>query len=368
MKGKTLLCLAIVASMLLGLVMVGPVSAQATTIGVEPASIVNPSLGPGSTFRVSIWIRNVANLAGLEFKLGYNTTVLTATTITYGGIFGPSYFPLISTIDDAAGFCFYGIMEAFGEPAFTGSARAANITFSVDSVGQSVLDLYETKLGDSASPPVPIVHDVLDGSFSNMAGVQYDLTISVVGSGTTNPAPGLHTYDQGAVVPVDAIPDAGWTLDHWELDTVNVGAADPYTVTMDTDHTLTAVFVEIPKIPSVTLAKKSAWPEHHHYSIGKDEDTSNDLFAIVYNNGGLDIWVKVVFTVTKDGNGIPVGDFETAPMLLQVGAMSRCSTAFVPPSVGKYEVSAQAWADTNADNVPDTAMGKIKTFSFSVVG
>jgi len=46
---------------------------------------------------------------------------------------------------------------------------------------------------------------------------------------------------------------------------------------------------------------------------------------------------------------------------------ARYKAEFVPPSVGKYYVSAQCWADTDADTVPDTAMGKIKGFSFSVI-
>jgi len=286
MKIRKAFILAIIASMLLGVVMVGPVAA-ATTVGVEPQSTIDTSLGIGSTFNVSIWIRNVANLVGLEFKLGYDTTVLTATSIAYGGIFGVNYFPLINKINDTIGFCFYGIMEAFGEPAFTGSARAANITFSVDSVGQSVLDLYGTKLGDPSMPPIPIPHEVIDGYFRNA-------------------------------------------------------------------------------LISVTLEKKSAWPEHHHYSIGKDEDTSNDLFAIVSNDGDMDTWVKAVFNVT-DPTGIPVGNFETDTILLPAGASTLLHATFVPPSVNKYYPSAQGWADTDADTVPDTAMGKIKTFSFSVI-
>jgi hypothetical protein len=75
---------------------------------------------------------------------------------------------------------------------------------------------------------------------------QHTLTIAVTGSGTTSPAPGSTQRNEGSTVSVDAQPSAGWTLDHWELDSVNVGTADPYSVTMNTDHTLTAVFVEIP--------------------------------------------------------------------------------------------------------------------------
>jgi len=74
---------------------------------------------------------------------------------------------------------------------------------------------------------------------------QYELTISVVGSGTTDPGPGSAMYNEGTPVEVDAQPAAGWILDHWELDTVDVGDTNPITVNMDTNHTLTAVFVAI---------------------------------------------------------------------------------------------------------------------------
>jgi len=293
MKGEVLFCLAFAILMLLCVFIIGPVIAPSTTIGVEPDSIVDPGLGPGSTFTVEIWIRGVVDLAGFEFKLGYDTTVLTATSIEYGGIFGPTRFDLIGAIYDDAGYLHYAVMEAFGEPSFTGDGRAAIITFSVDSVGESTLDLYETILGDSSVPPMPIVHVALDGYFRNV-------------------------------------------------------------------------------LISVTLARHSAWPEHHHYSIGKDEDSSNDFFAIVSNDGEMDMWVKVVFSVTDSATN-PVGNFETDPTLLPAGAMygykedTRYKAAFVPPSVGKYYVSAVCWADTDGDMVPDTPMGKVKTFSFGVV-
>jgi len=272
--------------MLLGVVMVGPVSAPSTTIGVEPWSIVDLGLGIGSTFTVEIWVRNVANLAGVEFKLGYDTTVLTATTITYGDIFGESYFPLISVIYDADGYLHYSAMQYFGEPG-VGDGRAAIIDFTVDSLGGSALNLYDTKLGDNSSPPQPIVHTAIDGYFRN--------------------------------API-----------------------------------------------SVTLVKKSAWPEHHHYSIGKDEDSSNDLFAIVKNDGEVWTWVKAFFEVS-DLVGNPMGESETAPVLLPAGAVARLNAAYVPPSVGKYYPTAQAWYDADGDTVPDTAMGKQKAFSFNVV-
>jgi len=89
---------------------------------------------------------------------------------------------------------------------------------------------------------------------------EYDLTIGVVGNGATDPS-GTNTYNEGTLVSVDAIPDPGWALDHWELDEANVGSAYPYTVTMDADHALTAVFVETPYVfeDGFESAGFSAW-------------------------------------------------------------------------------------------------------------
>ena len=127
-SGKVLLVLAVATSMLFG-VMVPPASAQETTIGVEPDKMINSALQAGMTFKVGVWVRNVADLAGVEFKLGYNTTVLTATLIEYGGIFGETYFMWTSTINDAGGYLHYSISERWGEPQLltSGYLRLAEI-------------------------------------------------------------------------------------------------------------------------------------------------------------------------------------------------------------------------------------------------
>jgi len=78
--------------------------------------------------------------------------------------------------------------------------------------------------------------------------IQYNLTIEVTGSGSTDPVVGSYVYDQNAIIEVHAYPAPGWYLDHWELDAVNVDSNNPYTDIMDTDHVLTAVFVKIPLV------------------------------------------------------------------------------------------------------------------------
>lgn len=71
-----------------------------------------------------------------------------------------------------------------------------------------------------------------------------ELTIEVVGLGATDPAPGSLWVPNGTEVIVTAIPDAGNILDFWLLDDIDIGSENPMTVLMETDHVLTANFIE----------------------------------------------------------------------------------------------------------------------------
>jgi len=79
--------------------------------------------------------------------------------------------------------------------------------------------------------------------------ITYTLTITATTGGTTSPSPGNHVYSSGTNVPVTVTPQDGYQFDHWELDGFDVGSANPYTVTMNANHTLHAVFKEVPPPP-----------------------------------------------------------------------------------------------------------------------
>jgi hypothetical protein len=74
---------------------------------------------------------------------------------------------------------------------------------------------------------------------------QHILHVEVRGTGTTN-ATGDTSYIEGTVVSVNASASSGWTLSHWLLDNLNVGSANPYSVAVDNDRNLTAVFMQVP--------------------------------------------------------------------------------------------------------------------------
>jgi len=76
--------------------------------------------------------------------------------------------------------------------------------------------------------------------------VTHELTVSVApaGGGTTEPAPGAHTYPEDEVVTITAMPAQGYVFDHWQGNVADPGSAGT-TVTMTSDQAITAHFARI---------------------------------------------------------------------------------------------------------------------------
>ncbi|MFB0564316.1 MAG: hypothetical protein ACETWK_01390, partial [Candidatus Aminicenantaceae bacterium] len=68
----------------------------------------------------------------------------------------------------------------------------------------------------------------------------YTLTIAAETGGTTDPAPGTYTHDEGTNISLKAIPDNHYVFEEWRGDAS--GATNPITITMDSDKTITARF------------------------------------------------------------------------------------------------------------------------------
>ena len=69
---------------------------------------------------------------------------------------------------------------------------------------------------------------------------QYTLTIAATTGGTTNPSPGSYIRDFGTQVSVTAVPNSGYQFNGWSGDAS--GRANPVTITMDRDKSITANF------------------------------------------------------------------------------------------------------------------------------
>lgn len=73
---------------------------------------------------------------------------------------------------------------------------------------------------------------------------QYALTVNTAGAGTVALDPSGGLYPAGSSVGLTALPAPGWTFDHWEADLS--GSANPASIVMNSNKSVTAVFTELP--------------------------------------------------------------------------------------------------------------------------
>jgi hypothetical protein len=71
----------------------------------------------------------------------------------------------------------------------------------------------------------------------------YTLTISTTAGGTTCPEPGTHTYENGTIATVKAIPCSSYKFGYWIVDDLTNNTANPIAITMNENHTIEAVFI-----------------------------------------------------------------------------------------------------------------------------
>jgi hypothetical protein len=76
----------------------------------------------------------------------------------------------------------------------------------------------------------------------------YSLAIAAGEGGATSPSTGTHLYPEGSMIQVTANPSPNFELDHWELDGIDSGSLNPYVVTMNGNHTLSATFRTAPPL------------------------------------------------------------------------------------------------------------------------
>jgi PKD repeat protein len=79
-------------------------------------------------------------------------------------------------------------------------------------------------------------------NYTPTAPPQYTLTVNVVGNGSVALNPPGGVYDAGTVVTLTATPDSGWSFSSWSGDLS--GSTNPTTITMNSNKTVTATFIE----------------------------------------------------------------------------------------------------------------------------
>jgi parallel beta-helix repeat protein len=134
----------------------------------------------------------------------------------------------------------------------------------------------------------------------------YSLTITATVCGTTDPAPGTYAYTVNSTVQVTAIPEASYQFDYWERDSINAGSANPYTVLMDKNYSLKALFsLAIDFDPNtLNLKSRGEWV------------TAYIEFPEGYNVSDIDVsTIRLNGTIPAEVQPTAIGDYDNDTVL-----------------------------------------------------
>jgi hypothetical protein len=137
------------------------IKTASSTLYVNPQTSVGTI---GQNFSVNINISNVVDLYGWEFRLGWNSTILDAIAVTEGPFLksgGNTFFAY--KINNTEGFVLADCTLLGDIHGVSGNGILAVIEFHVKTLGECILDLYDTILVNSAEQPIP--HTANDGYY-----------------------------------------------------------------------------------------------------------------------------------------------------------------------------------------------------------
>lgn len=159
----------LVACLLLLILPVGAVSR--TVLSVQPTSVVDQTLVPGSVFRVSVTLANVKDLWGYQFSLWFDPAILSVVDSgLYPGV--PDFWHYIE-VDGSyvAVIVFTADWGAWTGFSTVNAVSIAWIDFVVLDVGATRLhfDMWWTELADVRGNAIKVPWNlvVVDGYFDN---------------------------------------------------------------------------------------------------------------------------------------------------------------------------------------------------------
>ncbi|KKL66413.1 hypothetical protein LCGC14_2145230, partial [marine sediment metagenome] len=128
----------------------------------------------------------------------------------------------------------FSVQQQPSSPVASGGSTAFTIRFSPTSAGAKTASISITNNDWNKSP-----YDI-DFTGTGTTGL-YELTIETDSNGTTDPHPGIYGHSNGTEVDITPIADSGYIFSNWSGDAS--GSANPVTVTMNSDKSVTANFI-----------------------------------------------------------------------------------------------------------------------------
>jgi len=148
----------------------------------------------------------------------------------------------------------------------------------------------------STANPITFTMDSDKNILANFSIIQHSLTINATnGTVTRNINPTNGTYDNGTVVGLTAVPDAGYQFDGWSGDVT--GTSTFKNVYMYADKTVTATFSLISTNDTEWLGVTSDWDTASNWTNGVPNATTN---AIIPNTSIAPIINNTQLAIVKD--------------------------------------------------------------------
>lgn len=224
---------------------------------------------------------------GFVDEVGQPGGVLVGQDLVYG--VGPGFFDVSGTLVSGppyVGAVYFEVGAASsGEPWNGADGLVAIVSFRIVRQPQGSLkeptvplplvnDFTDVETSVIVNPyvnatmTVPVSHELIPGSLvldsDYRPPANYTLTVqeSPASSGTVETKVGgvnqtlPYTFSNGTVVQLSATPNVGFSFSNWTLDGADAGSANPYSITVNSDHTVTATFTStlpLPKFLPVTL-------------------------------------------------------------------------------------------------------------------
>ncbi len=155
---------------------------------------------------------------------------------------------------------------------------------------------------------------------------EFDLTTNTSGSGSITLDPSGGTYDSSTVVTLTANPGSGYQFDSWSGDLS--GSANPETITMNANKSVTATFSEVTSTVydgcSASIVTGSCDTENSGYTGSGYANTDNSTGTYVE-------WTNVVVSATKNYNCIirfANGGANSRPVNVSVNDSVQTSLSF----------------------------------------
>jgi len=282
MNHKKILTIIVVSSIILAAIpainaLIPSEPHDANAMWIEPSLIeLNATeIAVGYKFNVTFWANSSLETKGWQFWLVYANAYINATRAGYTGPGGTksefmqdvTTMPLTphmiinwNATHNRLDFGEAWLMGDYNQPGY---GSLCWIEFEVTALPPEnilvdiPLDIkwaYETMdppqtylyYADGSKKPLNVYNSLVRFVGEAPPTPTFTLTITATIGGTTDPSPGTYTYPENELVSVQAIPDAGYTFDHWELNDTNIGATNPVNINMDANYHLHAVFTALP--------------------------------------------------------------------------------------------------------------------------